>query len=52
MYPIMQTARSGMKTMNQSLIELYNGGLITYEDAINNSVVPEEIVAKLSKEKS
>jgi twitching motility protein PilT len=50
-YPIMQTARSGMRTMNQSLIELYSGGLITYEDAINNSPVPEEITAKLPKEK-
>jgi twitching motility protein PilT len=50
-YPIMQTARSGMKTLNQSLIELYKAGLITYEDAINNSPVPEEIVAKLPKEK-
>jgi len=50
-YPIMQTARSGMKTLNQSLIELYKAGLITYEDAINNSPVPEEIVAKLHKEK-
>jgi twitching motility protein PilT len=50
-YPIMQTARSGMKTLNQSLIDLYKAGLISYEDAINNSTVPEEIVAKLPKEK-
>lgn len=51
-YPIMQTARSGMKTMNQSLIDLFTAGHITYEDAVNNSPVPEEIVAKLAKEKS
>ncbi len=51
-YPIMQTARSGMRTMNQSVIELYNEGLISYEDAVNNSPVPEEISAKLTKEKA
>ncbi|MGO9950986.1 MAG: type IV pilus twitching motility protein PilT [Dissulfurispiraceae bacterium] len=51
-YPIMQTARSGMKTMNQSLIELVATGLISYEDAVNNSPVPEEIIAKMHKGKS
>jgi len=48
-YPIMQTARAGIRTMNQSLIELYNAGAITHEDAVNNSPVPEEITAKLTK---
>ena len=51
MYPIMQTARSGMKTMNQSLIELATAGLISYEDAVNNSPVPEEFIAKMNKGK-
>ena len=52
MYPIMQTARSGMKTMNQSLVELAAAGLISYEDAVNNSPIPEEIIAKMHKVKS
>jgi twitching motility protein PilT len=51
-YPIMQTARSGMKTMNQSLIELRSAGTITYEEAVNNSPAPEEIVVKLPKDKA
>ena len=51
-YPIMQTARSGMKTLNQSLIELCKAGTINYEEAVNNSPVPEEIIAKLPKEKA
>jgi Tfp pilus assembly ATPase PilU len=48
----MQTARSGMKTMNQSLVELAAAGLISYEDAVNNSPIPEEIIAKMHKVKS
>ncbi len=52
MYPIMQTSRSGMKTMNQSLVELAAAGLISYEDAVNNSPIPEEIIAKMHKVKS
>jgi twitching motility protein PilT len=52
MYPIMQTARSSMKTMNQSLVELAAAGLISYEDAVNNSPIPEEIIAKMHKVKS
>lgn len=44
-YSIMQTgqARSGMQTMNQSLLELYTKGLISYEDAMGRSIVPDEL---------
>lgn len=50
-YSIMQTgqARSGMKTMNQSLLELYTKGLISYEDAIGRSIIPEELITMIQK---
>lgn len=50
-YSMMQTgqARSGMQTMNQSLHELYTKGLISHDDAINNSPVPEEMNQMLSR---
>jgi twitching motility protein PilT len=48
-YAIMQTARSGMTTMNHSLIELCKAGVISYEDALLNSPAPEEILAKLPR---
>jgi twitching motility protein PilT len=48
-YAIMQTARSGMMTMNHSLIELCKAGVITYEDALVNSSAPEEIMTKLPR---
>ena len=50
-YSTMQTGQSkfGMQTMNQSLIELYSKGHISYEDAIGRSAVPEELIAMLQK---
>lgn len=50
-YSMMQTGqtRSGMQTMNQSLYELYTKGLISYDDAINNSPIPEEMMQMLSR---
>jgi Tfp pilus assembly pilus retraction ATPase PilT len=48
-YSIMQTARSGMMTMNHSLIELCKAGLISYDDALGNSSAPEEIMARLPR---
>lgn len=50
-YSIMQTgqARSGMQTMNQSLLELYTKGLISYEDAIGRSTVPEELITMIQR---
>jgi twitching motility protein PilT len=48
-YSIMQTARSGMMTLNHSLIELCKAGVITYDDALANSPAPEEIMSKLPR---
>jgi len=50
-YSMMQTgqAKFGMQTMNQSLYELYTKGLITYEDAIGRSPVPEELIMMIQK---
>lgn len=50
-YSIMQTgqARSGMQTMNQSLLELYAKGLISYEDATGRSMVPDELITMIQK---
>jgi twitching motility protein PilT len=50
-YSMMQTgqAKFGMQTMNQSLIELYTKGHITYEDAIGRSPVPDEIITMLQR---
>jgi twitching motility protein PilT len=50
-YSMMQTgqAKFGMQTMNQSLIELYTKGHISYEDALSRSPVPDEIVQMLQR---
>lgn len=50
-YSMMQTgqAKYGMQTMNQSLLELYKRGLISYEDAIGRSTLPDELVQMLQK---
>ncbi len=50
-YSMMQTgqAKYGMQTMNQSLLELYKRGLISYEDALGRSNLPEELVQMLQK---
>lgn len=43
-YSIIQTgSRYGMKTMNQSLHELYRTNVITYDEAINHSTDPEDL---------
>lgn len=43
-YSTIQTSQKyGMRTMNQALSELYNKGLITYEDAIGRSIYPDEL---------
>lgn len=34
---------TGMQTMDQALKELYSGGLITYQDAINRSFNPDDL---------
>jgi twitching motility protein PilT len=50
-YSMMQTgqAKFGMQTMNQSLYELYSKGLITYEDAVGRSSVPDELITMIQK---
>jgi twitching motility protein PilT len=50
-YSMMQTGQTkfGMQTMNQSLVELYSKGLLSYEDAIARSSVPDEIIVMLQR---
>lgn len=50
-YSMMQTgqAKFGMQTMNQSLFELYTKGLISYEEALSRSPVPDEMLAMLQR---
>jgi twitching motility protein PilT len=51
LYSMMQTgqAKFGMQTMNQSLVMLYSKGLLSYEDAVARSSVPEEIIVMLQR---
>ncbi len=50
-YSMMQTgqARFGMQTMNQSLFDLYTRGLLSYEDAIGRSSVPDELITMMQR---
>jgi twitching motility protein PilT len=50
-YSMMQTGQTkfGMQTMNQSLYELYRKGIISYEDALGRSPIPDELVAMLQR---
>jgi twitching motility protein PilT len=50
-YSMMQTgqAKFGMQTMNQSLYELYTKGLLSYEDAVGRSTIPDEIIQMIQK---
>ncbi len=48
-YSTIQTSqREGMRTMNQSLFELYSKRLITYEEALGRTTDPEELQRLLS----
>jgi twitching motility protein PilT len=51
LYSMMQTGQSkfGMQTMNQSLFDLFSRRLISYEDAVGRSPVPDEIIAMIQK---
>ncbi len=51
LYSMMQTgqAKFGMQTMNQSLYDLYIKGVISYEDALARSSVPDEMLAMMQK---
>ena len=50
-YSMMQTGQSkfGMQTMNQSLLDLYQKGLLSYEDAVGKSHIPEELVNMIQR---
>ena len=50
-YSMMQTgqAKFGMQTMNQSLFDLYSKGLLSYEDAIGWSPIPDELIQVIEK---
>ena len=53
LYSMIQSGQKyGMKTMNQSLAELYLAGKITINDAMNFSSNSQELGEMLSKEKS
>jgi twitching motility protein PilT len=47
----MQTGQSkfGMQTMNQSIYDLFIRGLITKDEAIGRSSVPEELMAMINR---
>lgn len=51
LYSMMQTGQSrfGMQTMNQSLLELYSKGQLSYEDAVSRSSVPDEIIVMIQR---
>lgn len=50
-YSVIQTSqKEGMKTMNQSLADLYNKGVISFEDCVLKSSNPDELY-KLMKER-
>jgi len=43
-YSLIQTgAKQGMRTMNQSLFELYKANLITFDDALSRTLDPEDL---------
>lgn len=50
-YSMMQSgqAKFGMQTMNQSLYDLYARRVISYEDAVGRSSLPEEIISMIQK---
>ena len=50
-YSMMQAgqAKFGMQTMNQSLFDLYTKGLLSYEDALGKSPVPEELLNMMQR---
>lgn len=50
-YSMMQTgqAKFGMQTMNQSLIDMYQKGLLSYEVIVSRSSMPEELITMLER---
>ena len=50
LYSVIQTSqKEGMRTMNQALTELYNKGIISYEDSIMRSTSPDEFDKLIGK---
>ena len=53
MYSMIQSGQKfGMKTMNQSLFDLYSGGKITINDAMSYSHNPQELGDMMSKQRT
>lgn len=53
MYSMIQSGQKyGMKTMNQSLADLYEAKKISINDAMSNSLNPQELTETLSRQKS
>jgi twitching motility protein PilT len=49
-YSIMQTSgRLGMRTMNQSLADLFRANLITYDEALTATLDPEDFKRGLQR---
>ena len=50
-YSTMQTGQNkfGMQTMNQSLFELYGKRLISHEEAVSRSSVPDELLSMMDR---
>ena len=50
-YSMMQTGQSkfGMQTMNQSLYDLYSRRLLSYEDTVGRSSIPDEIINMINR---
>jgi twitching motility protein PilT len=50
-YSMMQTgqAKFGMQTMNQSLFDLFSKRLLTYEEAVGRSSIPEEVIQMINR---
>jgi twitching motility protein PilT len=50
-YSTMQTGQNkfGMQTMNQSLFDLYGKRLISHEEAVGRSSVPDELVSMMDR---
>jgi twitching motility protein PilT len=50
-YSAMQTGQTkfSMQTMNQSLADLYQRRLITYDEALGHSSVPEELISMIGR---
>jgi twitching motility protein PilT len=42
-YQLMEEANDGSQTMNQSLFDLYEGGIVSPEDALSASLSPEDL---------